>query len=133
VLASEVFIPTGQEFTVNPGQLVLGVTLEWFRFPADLMALVIGRSIWGRRGLLIVTAQAVQPLSSSPIVLEMSTLGDSSVRLVPGVDVGQLCFLKVSPAVGAEARPSRFSGEIRPVLGLYGRNRVENFLLGGRD
>src|SRR4051812_29112291 len=55
-VGTEVFIPLGTEMYLHPGQLVLGATLEWYRFPPDLMAYVIGRSIWGRRGLLVVTA-----------------------------------------------------------------------------
>jgi dCTP deaminase len=69
VVARELFIPMGQAFSLEPGHIVLATTLEWFRFPFDLMAYVIGRSIWGRRGLLIVTAQAVHPGSSGTITL----------------------------------------------------------------
>src|SRR5690349_13169305 len=38
VAPTELFIPMGHEFTLYPGQIVLGTTLEWFRFPFDLMA-----------------------------------------------------------------------------------------------
>ena len=51
VATTEHFIRMGQEFSVRPGHIVLGTTLEWFRFPTDLLAYIVGRSIWGRRGL----------------------------------------------------------------------------------
>ncbi len=52
----EFFVPFGEHFVVHPGHVVLGTTLEWFRLPVDMMAYVVGRSIWGRRGLLVATA-----------------------------------------------------------------------------
>jgi dCTP deaminase len=130
VAAGELFIPMGEEFSLRPGQIVLGTTLEWFRFPFDLMAYVIGRSIWGRRGLLIVTAQAVHPGSSGTITLEMANLGEVGLRLKPGVAIGQLFFHRVGEApTELVARHSTFSGAYRPILGKYSRSKVENLLL----
>src|SRR6185295_20156844 len=108
-------------------------TLEWFRFPYDLMAYVVGRSIWGRRGLLIVTASAVHPGSSGTITLELCNMGDVAVVLRPGVAVGQLFFHKVGDeskkARHRESRRSTFSGSTRPILGEYIPSTVERFLL----
>jgi dCTP deaminase len=129
VVASETFIPMGQEFTLHPRQIVLGTTLEWYRFPFDLFANVIGRSIWGRRGLLIVTAQAVHPGSSGTITLEMSNLGEVGLRLKPGVCIGQLFFHRIEKAEHAKGRRSTFSGASRPILGKYTRKESENLLL----
>ena len=132
VAPTELFIPMGQEFTLHPGQVVLGTTLEWFRFPFDLMAYVIGRSIWGRRGLLVVTAQAVHPGSSSTITLELSNLGDAGLRFKPGVSIGQLIFHSVNTDAETPAtiRTSTYSGAIRPILGEYTYTDVEKMLLG---
>jgi dCTP deaminase len=131
VVLSELFIPRGESFYLRPGQLILGTTLEWFRFPYDLMAYVIGRSIWGRRGLFIVTAQAVHPRSSGTITLELSNSSEVPIKLRPGAAAGQLVFHKVS---GSEAklqtRNSNFLGAHRPILGKYTTTRVENILLG---
>jgi dCTP deaminase len=131
VVAREVFVPMGQEFSLRPGQIVLGTTLEWFRFPFDLIAYVIGRSIWGRRGLLIVTAQAVHPGSSGTITLEMSNLGEVGLRLKPGVAIGQLFFHRLDEDVTGpfQARRSTFAGAHRPILGKYSQNEVERLLL----
>jgi len=49
-------IAYGQKFVLHPNELILGSTLEYLSFPADLMAYVIGRSSWGRLGLIIATA-----------------------------------------------------------------------------
>jgi dCTP deaminase len=131
--ATELFIPMGREFSINPGQIVLGTTLEWFRFPVDLMAYVVGRSIWGRRGLVIVTASAVQPGSCGTITLEMATLGEVGVRLKPGAAIGQLFFHEVRGPSEKEVRMSTFAGVARPTLGEYTRSPVERFLMGLDD
>jgi dCTP deaminase len=127
----ELFIPRGEAFNLRPGQLILGTTLEWYRFPFDLMAYVISRSIWGRRGLLVVTAQAVHPRSSGTITLELSNPGEVAIKLRPGVAAGQLIFHRVEEAnASVVARHSNFSGAHRPVLGKYRTTRFEELLLG---
>src|SRR5262245_36715464 len=54
-------IPFGDQYFLHPGNFVLGVTLEWIRVPNYLAAYVIGKSSWGRRGLIIATATGVHP------------------------------------------------------------------------
>jgi len=129
VVVRELFIPMGKDFTLNPGQIVLGTTLEWFRFPYDLMAYVIGRSIWGRRGLLIVTASAVHPGSSGTITLEMSNLGEVGLHLRPGAAIGQLFFSQVDMGPNPKQRRSTFSGALRPIIGKYSQSDIEKLLL----
>jgi dCTP deaminase len=136
VSAKEIFVPMGQDFSLHPGQIVLGTTLEWFRFPNNLIAYVTGRSIWGRRGLLIVTASAVHPGSSGTITLEMSNLGDVGLRLKPGVAIGQLFFHVVEPITEIQAesyRCSTFALTCRPGLGKYSPSEVEKLLLQPED
>jgi len=131
VAPTELFIPLGKDFFLHPGQIVLGTTLEWFRFPTDLMAYVVGRSIWGRRGLLIVTASAVHPGSAGTITLELCNMGEVAVVLRPGVALGQLFFHEVGvEEFEPDDRRSTFSGSTKPILGEYIPSKVEKFLLG---
>ncbi len=129
VLTEEFFVSLGDRFVLHPGHIVLGTTLEWFRFPLDLMAYVVGRSIWGRRGLMIATATAVQPGSAGTITLELSNTGEIAVALKPGVRIGQLFFHEVEAADEGSIR-TRFSGALKPVLGNYIDSPSEAFLLG---
>jgi dCTP deaminase len=129
VVGKEIFIRLGEEFSLHPGQVLLGTTLEWFRFPSDLMAYVIGRSIWGRRYLLIVTASAVHPGSAGRITLELSNVGPYAVLLRPGVNIGQLFFHAVSPKPATQYRQSGFLASARPSLGHYHRDDLEELLL----
>ena len=126
---TEVFIPLGANMYLHPGQLVLGTTLEWYRFPSDLMAYVVGRSIWGRRGLLVVTASAVQPNTSGTITLELSNIGEVAVRIRPGVALGQLFFHQVDPHQRTQKHPP-FSVTHRPIFGTYKLSHVERVLVG---
>jgi dCTP deaminase len=129
VATEEFFVSFGDHFVLHPGHLVLGSTLEWFRFPLDVMAYVIGRSIWGRRGLLVATATAVHPGSAGTIALELSNTGEIAVALKPGVRIGQLFFHRVEGQIEEGARTS-FAGSLHPDLGHYIASESEKFLLG---
>jgi dCTP deaminase len=129
IKGADLFIPLGKVLTLKPGNIVLGTTLEWFRFPFDLMATVMGRSIWGRRGLLIVTASAVRPGSSGTITLEMSNLSDIGLNIRPGVAIGQLFFSRVEGERPATPKHSYFSGALRPIVGKYTLSRIEKLFL----
>jgi dCTP deaminase len=129
VVAKELFIPMGKDFSINPGQFLLATTLEWFRFPSNLMAYVIGRSVLGRRSLLIVTASAVQPGTCNTITLEMSNLGEVAIKLKPGVAIGQLFFHDVRDVGAIKGLHSNFGGSLRPLLGVYKRSTTEEFLM----
>jgi dCTP deaminase len=85
-------VPIGQRMILHPNQLVLGATLEFLQVPTDLMAYVIGRSSWGRLGLIVATAIMVQPGFRGSLTLELANLGDTPVYLYPGTRVAQLVF-----------------------------------------
>ena len=79
-----------KEFILHPNQLVLGSTLEYVRLPDNLACYVIGRSSWGRLGLVIATASAVAPNFRGCITLELINLGEVPLVLYPGVRIAQL-------------------------------------------
>jgi dCTP deaminase len=92
----KVYIPIGEKLILHPQQLVLGCTLEYFRFPNDLVGEVIGRSSWGRLGLIISAATLVHPNFAGVITLELANEGDAPIALYPGVRIAQLVFNKFS-------------------------------------
>ena len=51
---------------------------------------MIGRSSWGRLGLIIATATAVSPCFKGSITLELVNLGEAPLVLYPGVRIAQL-------------------------------------------
>jgi dCTP deaminase len=89
-LARRYHIRFGEDFILHPRNFVLGVTLEWLRFPSNLGGYVTGRSSWGRRGLVIATATGVHPGFTGCLTLELANLGDIPIAIRPGMTIGQL-------------------------------------------
>jgi len=99
----DTFVPIGDYFVLHPGQFVLGETLEWVHLPKDLTAFVVGKSTWGRDGLIIATAIGVHPNFSGILTLEISNVGEIPIYLYPGLAIAQLFLASVESA--AEPRP----------------------------
>lgn len=68
----------------------MGSTLEYISLPTKLSAYVLGRSSWGRLGLIIATATTVSPDFKGCITLELINLGEVPILLYPGVRIAQL-------------------------------------------
>jgi len=90
------------KFVLHPNHLILGVTFEYLSLPYDVFCTIMSRSSWGRLGLVVATAAAVQPGYKGCLTLELVNLSESPIALYPGLPVGQLVFHEV-PSKGAEA------------------------------
>jgi dCTP deaminase len=89
-MTSFVEVDIGGKLWLHPGQFVLGATLEFLRIPSHLAAYVVGRSSWGRVGLLVATAIFVQPGFAGCLTLELVNHGESPIALYPGSRIAQL-------------------------------------------
>jgi dCTP deaminase len=89
-----------------------------------LAAYVIGKSSWGRRGLIIATATGVHPGFKGCLTLELSNVGQLPIELKPGIEICQLFFHSVQAAGGNEVDQSQFVGRRRPVLGTIKLDEV---------
>ncbi|AUW95001.1 MAG: dCTP deaminase [Sulfobacillus thermosulfidooxidans] len=107
-------VEVGEKMILHPNQLVLGVTLEFIQVPRDLMAYVIGRSSWGRLGLMVATAVMVSPGYRGSLTLELANLADTPVYLYPGTRVAQLVFHQVDGASSAYAGAGKYTGPVGP-------------------
>jgi dCTP deaminase len=87
----------GKQFVLHPNELVLGSTFEFISLPSDLFAYVLSRSCWGRLGLLIATATAVNPGYKGCLTLELINLGEVPLILYPGLSIAQLVLHRASP------------------------------------
>lgn len=94
---NHLYVPMGDSVTIHPHQLILALTLEYIRLPSDLMAYVIGRSSFGRLGLIIATAIGIHPHFFGALTLELRNLGEVPVRLYPGQTIAQLFFHELDP------------------------------------
>jgi dCTP deaminase len=107
----------GEPLIVHPHQFVLARTLEIVRLPDDLLSYVIGRSSWGRRGLLVATAVVIHPGFSGPVTLELKNVGEVPLALYPMDRIAQLTFHTVSNFAGAPSTESQFTSSFVPELG----------------
>jgi dCTP deaminase len=111
----DTFVPIGDFFVLHPGQFVLGETLEWIHLPKNLVAFVIGKSTWGRDGLIIATAIGVHPNFSGILTLEISNVGEIPIYLYPGLAIAQLFLAAVDlTAESVKPVPSAFPLQTGP-------------------
>lgn len=113
----QVVVPYGADLVLHPGDFVLGTTIEYLRLPMDLYAYVMGRSSWGRLGLIIATAVVVHPGFAGCITLELVNEGSVPIVLRPGT---RICQLAVHSTEGnKDSRPGpKYMGQ---VLSEYSR------------
>lgn len=116
-LTKSYYVPFGESFVIHPRTFVLGVTLEWIRLPANRAAYVIGRSSWGRHGLIIATATGVHPGFTGCLTLELSNVGDIPVTVKPGTTICQLFIHEVTERDTTKIDHSSFVGRRKPTLG----------------
>jgi len=123
------YVGFGDSFVIHPGGFALGVTLEWIRLPRTLGAYVVGKSGWGRAGLIIATAVGVHPRFNGCLTLELSNVGTVPVGLHPGVAICQVFFHSVEGEQCEHAQESKFSGSRRPRLGKIQLDEIARKLM----
>ncbi|MGB9622366.1 MAG: dCTP deaminase, partial [Candidatus Bathyarchaeia archaeon] len=83
-LQERIYVPYGEKIILHPNELILGGSLEYLRFPSDLMGYVVGRSSWGRLGLIIETSPVIHPCFIGIITFEFANLSTAPIALYPG-------------------------------------------------
>ncbi len=111
------YVPFGMDYILHPRRFVLGVTVEWIRVPGDLAGYVVGRSSWGRRGLIIATATGVHPGFKGCLSLELSNMGEIPIAIKPGMTICQLFIHEVEVSGSNYVDQSPFVGRRKPTLG----------------
>jgi dCTP deaminase len=105
------YVPFGSRIVIHPHQFILAATLEYLRLPKNLMAYVLGRSTWGRLGLIVATAVGIQPNFAGTLTLELRNLGEAPLSLYPGQVIAQLFFHEVLGAEEGEGL-GQYSGAV---------------------
>ena len=93
------YVSVDEDFFLHPGELVLGATLEYLVLPKDVIAYIVGRSSWGRLGLIIATATVIQPGYKGCPTLELVNTGNIPIQIFPGspIAIAQLTLHSVGP------------------------------------
>lgn len=108
-------------FLVEPGDLVLGSTVEKITLPANLAARFEGKSSLGRLGLMThVTAGFIDPGFSGTITVEIATASAMPIRLHAGMLIGQICFYQMAEAAcipyGHKEVGSHYQSQSEPTM-----------------
>ena len=116
----KVYVPLGKKFFLHPQQLILGCTLEYVRMPNDLVAEVVGRSSWGRLGLILSAATLVHPGFAGVITLELANQDDVPIPLIPGLRIAQLVIKKTTLKGEPDTKvlKSKYLGATEPAFSL---------------
>jgi dCTP deaminase len=109
-------IPFGETFVLHPGHFVLGATLEYLCVPNDMAGQVLGRSSWGRLGLIVATAVVVQAGFRGCLTLELANEGSVPLLLRPGLRVAQLCLWQAAEPVksGYDSSAGKYQAPLGP-------------------
>jgi dCTP deaminase len=121
-----VVVPFGEELWLHPRHFILASTLEFLGLPNDLSAYVVGRSSWGRLGLVVATAVYVHPGFHGCLTLELVNEGDSPICLTPGSRVAQLAVHRLeSPSTARKDEGEKYYAPVRPQASRLSGERQE--------
>jgi dCTP deaminase len=121
------YVTFGSGIVIHPHQIMLATTLEYIRLPGDLMSYVVGRSTWGRLGLIVATAVGIHPYFSGSLTLELRNLGETPLKLYPGQTIAQLFFHKVDNHE-AQTTPGQYGGTVDMIPQKISSEITENKL-----
>jgi dCTP deaminase len=114
-MQERVVVPFGEHLWLHPRHFILAATLEYLALPHDLSANVVGRSSWGRLGLIVATAVYVHPGYRGCLTLELVNEGDSPIALSPGSRVAQLSLHRLEHAAPPRSgEAEKYSAPVRP-------------------
>lgn len=106
------YVPLGDSITIHPHQFVLASTMEYIRLPCDILAYVVGRSTWGRLGLIVATAVGIHPGFAGTLTLELRNLGEAPLTLYPGQAIAQLFLHAVESPDNDGSGIGQYSGSV---------------------
>ena len=126
-LTEIVEIDEEEPFYLQPGEFVLGSTLEDITLPDDIVGRLEGKSSLGRIGLLIhSTAGYVDPGWRGHLTLELSNVAKLPITLYSGMKIGQISFLRLTTAAerlyGDESLGSKYQGQTDPTASRFYRD-----------
>jgi dCTP deaminase len=114
-MQERVVVPFGEQVWLHPRHFILAASLEFLALPDDMSAYVVGRSSWGRLGLIVATAIFVHPGFRGCLTLELVNEGDSPIALSPGSRIAQLALHRLEhPAAPRGNERDKYYAPVRP-------------------
>lgn len=94
-------VKIGDHYMLQPGQFILGATVERVSLPSNMMARFDGKSSLGRLGLCThATAGFIDAGFIGTITVELKNENDFPIMLTPGMRIGQISFEYLNGAAG---------------------------------
>lgn len=83
--------PSGRFFTLPPQSFALGVSLEHFDIPRDVIGICTGKSTYARSGLYL-NCTPLEPGWRGHLTLELFNASPTRLRVYVGEGIGQIVF-----------------------------------------
>lgn len=82
-----------EDIDIHPGSFALGMSVEKFKVPRDVLGVCIGKSTYARCGL-IVNITPLEPEWEGHITISMMNVGPFIVRVYANEGIAQVLFLR---------------------------------------
>jgi dCTP deaminase len=109
-----VHIPLGRYLVVPAHETVLGVTLEFMKFPHNVSGQILTKSSVARTFVVIETAPWIHPGYRGCLTLEIANVSNTPLLLYPGRLVAQLILFDVTEAKPKAKHSGTYMGPIYP-------------------
>lgn len=117
-ITREMKVKKKEPFIIQPGDFVLGATVEYVELPDDLVGSLEGRSSIGRLGVLVhSTSSSIECGFRGNITLELANMGKMPVALYPNMRICSISFSELSsPALIPyyKKKKAKYSGQKGP-------------------
>lgn len=84
---------SGEYCIIPPNSYILGVTIEYFRIPEDIMVICLGKSTYARCGA-IVNVTPIEPGFEGQVVIEISNATPLPLKVYANMGIAQFLFFK---------------------------------------
>jgi dCTP deaminase len=103
---------TIETFTViEPGEHILGCSVEYLRIPDTIVATAVGKSTYARCGL-IINVTPLEPGWEGQLTIEMHNASLCPIRVYPGEGICQIQFHRIErPDVTYGDRNGKYQGQ----------------------
>ena len=100
-----------------PGNFALGVTLEQFDMPNDIIAFVHDKSTWARRGLSLFNT-VIEPGWKGFLTLELVNNSIDSIKIPAGCPIAQIIFMRLESETQTPYRGKYQDQPDRPISAI---------------
>lgn len=112
-ISDKCFIDHEGDFCIiPPNSYVLGVTVEYFNIPKDVIGVCVGKSTYARSGA-IINVTPIEPGFQGEVVIEIANQTPLPLKIYANQGIGQLMFhlLDRECTVGYNDRKGKYQGQ----------------------